>query len=87
MRITKQDQVFKREYDVWEGINPNVANNHARGDLVPARRVSSCDRSDGGPEGIPVRVGRMLKSGQLPAAKLDGQHRVRTDDFLKWWDN
>ena len=32
-------------------------------------------------------VDRMLKNGQLPAAKLGGQYRVRTDDFLKWWDN
>lgn len=31
-------------------------------------------------------IDRMLKSGQLPAAKLGGQYRVRTDDFLKWWD-
>jgi DNA replication protein DnaC len=30
---------------------------------------------------------RVLKTGQLPAAKLGGQYRVRTDDFLKWWDN
>ena len=29
----------------------------------------------------------ILKNGQLPAAKLGGQYRVRTDDFLKWWDN
>ena len=29
----------------------------------------------------------MLRNGQLPAAKLGGQYRVRTDDFLKWWDN
>ena len=32
-------------------------------------------------------VDRMLKTGQLPAAKIGGQYRVRTDDFLKWWDN
>ena len=32
-------------------------------------------------------VDRMLKTGQLPAAKLGGQYRVRTDDLLKWWDN
>lgn len=31
-------------------------------------------------------IDRMLKSGQLPAAKMGGQYRVRTDDFLKWWD-
>lgn len=31
-------------------------------------------------------VDRMLKTGQLPAAKLGGQYRVRTDDFVKWWD-
>lgn len=31
-------------------------------------------------------IDRMLKSGQIPAAKLGGQYRVRTDDFLKWWD-
>ena len=31
-------------------------------------------------------IDRMLKSGQLPAARLGGQYRVRTDDFLKWWD-
>ena len=32
-------------------------------------------------------VDRMLKTGQLPAAKLGGQYRVCTDDFLKWWDS
>lgn len=32
-------------------------------------------------------VDRMLKTGQLPAVKLGGQYRVRTDDLLKWWDN
>ena len=32
-------------------------------------------------------VDRMLKNGQLPAAKHGGRYRVRTDDFLKWWDN
>lgn len=32
-------------------------------------------------------IDRMLKNGELPAAKLGGQYRVRTDDFLKWWDN
>lgn len=32
-------------------------------------------------------IDRMLKTGQLPAAKLGGQYRVRTDDFFKWWDN
>ena len=32
-------------------------------------------------------VDRMLRNGQLPAAKLGGQYRVRTDDVLKWWDN
>lgn len=32
-------------------------------------------------------VDRMLKNGTLPAAKLGGQYRVKTDDFLKWWDN
>ncbi|MBO4915655.1 MAG: helix-turn-helix domain-containing protein [Oscillospiraceae bacterium] len=31
-------------------------------------------------------VDRMLKNGQLPAAKLGGQYRVRTDDFIKWWN-
>ncbi len=31
-------------------------------------------------------VDRMLRSGQLPAAKLGNRYRVRTDDFLKWWD-
>lgn len=31
-------------------------------------------------------VDRMLKTGQLPAAKLGGQYRVRTDDFIKWWN-
>ena len=31
-------------------------------------------------------IDRMLKSGQLPAIKLGGPYRVRTDDFLKWWD-
>lgn len=32
-------------------------------------------------------IDRMLKTGQLPAAKLGGQYRVRTDDFFKWWDS
>lgn len=32
-------------------------------------------------------IDRMLKTGQLPAAKLGGQYRVRSDDFFKWWDN
>ena len=32
-------------------------------------------------------VDRMLKNGTLPAIKLGGQYRIRTDDFLKWWDN
>jgi len=31
-------------------------------------------------------IDRMLKNGQLPAAKLGGQYRVRTDDFIKWWN-
>lgn len=31
-------------------------------------------------------VDRLLKTGELPAAKLGGQYRVRTDDFMKWWD-
>jgi excisionase family DNA binding protein len=32
-------------------------------------------------------VDRLLKTGQIPAAKLGNRYRVRTDDFLKWWDN
>ena len=32
-------------------------------------------------------IDRMLKTGRLPAAKLGGQYRVRTEDFFKWWDN
>ena len=28
----------------------------------------------------------MLKTGRLPAAKLGGQYRVRTEDFFKWWE-
>ena len=24
---------------------------------------------------------------RLPAAKLGGQYRVRTEDFFKWWEN
>lgn len=31
-------------------------------------------------------IDRLLKTGQLPAAKVCGQYRVRTDDFLKWWE-
>ena len=27
-------------------------------------------------------IDRMLKTGRLPAAKLGGQYRVRTEDFL-----
>ena len=30
-------------------------------------------------------IDRMLKTGQLPAARLGGQYRVKTDDFFKWW--
>lgn len=30
-------------------------------------------------------VDRMLKTGQIPAAKLGGQYRVRTDDLFAWW--
>ena len=32
-------------------------------------------------------VDRLLKTGQIPATKLGNRYRVRTDDFLKWWDN
>ena len=32
-------------------------------------------------------VDRMLKTGQFPPAKLGGQYRVHTDDFLKRSDN
>ena len=32
-------------------------------------------------------IDRMLKTGRLPAAKLRGQYRVRTEDFFKWWEN
>ena len=32
-------------------------------------------------------IDRMLKTGRLPAAKLGGQYRVRTEDFFKWWEN
>ncbi len=32
-------------------------------------------------------IDRMLKNGELPAAKLGGQYRVKTEDFLKWWDH
>ena len=32
-------------------------------------------------------VDQMLKTGRLPAAKLGGQYRVRTEDFFKWWDS
>ena len=31
-------------------------------------------------------IDRMLKTGQLPAAKIGGQYRVRSDDFTKWWN-
>ena len=31
-------------------------------------------------------IDRLLKIGQLPAIKLGGQYRVRTDDLLNWWD-
>ena len=31
-------------------------------------------------------IDRMLKTGRLPAAKLGGQYRVRTEDFFKWWE-
>ena len=31
---------------------------------------------------------RLLKTGRLPAAKVNGrQYRVRADDFVKWWDH
>lgn len=31
-------------------------------------------------------VDRMLRSGELPAAKIGGQYRVYIDDFQKWWE-
>lgn len=31
-------------------------------------------------------IDRLLKTGQLPAAKLGGQYRVKTYDFFKWWE-
>lgn len=31
-------------------------------------------------------IDSMLKSGELPGAKIGGQWRVRADDFSKWWD-
>ena len=49
----------------------------------PAKALSP----DASPTPCWIGVDRMLKTGQLPAAKLGGQYRVRTDDFLKWWDN
>lgn len=31
---------------------------------------------------------RLLKTGRIPAAKVNGrQYRVRADDFVKWWEN
>ena len=35
-----------------------------------------------------LKVSRfVMKTGRLPAAKLGGQYRVRTEDFFKWWEN
>jgi len=31
-------------------------------------------------------IDRLLKIGQLPASKVCGQYRVRTDDLLVWWE-
>ncbi len=34
-----------------------------------------------------VNIDRMLAVGDIPAAKIGRQYRVRTDDFVKWWNN
>lgn len=31
-------------------------------------------------------IDRLIATGDLPAAKIGKQSRVRTDDFVKWWN-
>lgn len=31
-------------------------------------------------------VDRLILQGRLPAAKVGGQYRIRSDDLQKWWD-
>ena len=31
-------------------------------------------------------IDNLLTTGNLPAAKIGKQYRVRTDDFVKWWN-
>ena len=32
-------------------------------------------------------IDSLLAAGDLPAAKIGRQYRVRTDDFVKWWNS
>ena len=32
-------------------------------------------------------IDNLLATGDLPAAKIGRQYRVRTDDFVKWWSS
>lgn len=34
-----------------------------------------------------ANIDHMLAVGDIPAAKIGRQYRVRTDDFLKWWNS
>ena len=31
-------------------------------------------------------IDHLLATGNLPAARIGRQYRVRTDDFVKWWN-
>ena len=31
-------------------------------------------------------IDRLIAIGDLPAAKIGKQYRVKTDDFVKWWN-
>ena len=33
-----------------------------------------------------ANIDHMLAAGDIPAAKIGRQYRVRTDDFVKWWN-
>jgi len=32
-------------------------------------------------------IDHMLAVGDIPAARIDRQYRVKTDDFVKWWND
>lgn len=31
-------------------------------------------------------IDQLIATGSIPAAKIGRQYRVRTDDFVKWWN-